>query len=469
VARAALVTGSDFYPKESGDLILSQNFKCDSRNVTGGDVFVAMSGERDDGHNYIVKSARAGASCIILNAEYFDGHREELSGLGTVLIPVPDTSSAMSKLAGAWLGLVSPKVVGITGSVGKTTTREFLRAALEGAYPTHSAGRSYNTMVGCGMTILAMPGRTRVLILELGASHIGDIEELVRNFPVSHAIITEAAPAHLEGLKDLGGVVEAKMEIVKSKAIEFLSYNSDNEDLSLAVSRYIGGSGGRVKAAGVGYSGATVRISDVRQSIGGDVTPKLSMTLSGEDAAFQIEAHVFGRQHARNIAFAYTAAARLGVSGEDFIRSAASFRIPKGRGVLSRAIGGGILIDETYNANPSSVSHALKNVLELELPPECGRIAILGGMRELGGESSRWHEIIKSRASLLDEVHLIGGEWLDTGGMPDAVKGVWKDADAFISGFDFGALSKSVILIKGSRFYGLERLLPLFEDRSDGN
>jgi UDP-N-acetylmuramoyl-tripeptide--D-alanyl-D-alanine ligase len=364
---------------------------------------------------------------------------------------------------------VSPKVVGITGSVGKTTTREFLRAALEGAYPIHSAGRSYNTMAGCGMTILAMPGGAKVLILELGTSHMGDIEELVRNFPVSHAIITEAAPAHLEGLRDLGGVVEAKMEIVKSEAIEFLSYNSDNEDLSLAVSKYLIGIGRRVVSAGVGYFGAAVRISDVRQSISGDVTPKLSMTLSGGDQTFQLEAHVFGRQHARNIAFAYAAAAQLGVSANDFIRSAASFRIPKGRGLLSRALGGGILIDETYNANPSSVSHALKNVLELELTPEYRRIAILGGMRELGGESHRWHEIIKSRASLLDEVYLIGSEWLDTGGMPDAVKGVWEDADGFMESFDPGGLSKSIILVKGSRFYGLDRLLPHFEARSDGD
>ncbi|MDR1470935.1 MAG: Mur ligase domain-containing protein [Synergistaceae bacterium] len=468
IAEAALAAGSDFFPKQYADIPMSQDFRCDSRNVGTGDVFVALPGERDDGHNYISESAQAGASCVMLDSSYFDTHREELLGLGTILMPVPNSSLALSKLARAWLDLVSPKVAGITGSVGKTTTREFLRASAGGSFRTHSAGKSYNTMTGCGMTILSMPGDTEVLVLELGTSHIGDIEELVRNFPVTHGIITEAAPAHLEGLRDLDGVVEAKMEIVKSGSIEFLSYNSDNENLAAAVSKYMKGlrdGGGRVRAVGVGYSDSGVRIMNVRQSVSEDMTPKLSMIISRGDRKFQCEARVFGRQHARNIAFAYAASSQLGVGDDDFISSAASFRIPSGRGVLSRAVGGGILVDETYNANPASVSHALKNVLELELAPEFKRIAILGGMRELGDASPRWHEIIMSRAALLDEVYLIGGEWPETWRKHDSIKGMWETAGDFMANFGSGGVPKSITLIKGSRFYGLDRLIERFEEK----
>ncbi|MDR1916128.1 MAG: UDP-N-acetylmuramoyl-tripeptide--D-alanyl-D-alanine ligase [Synergistaceae bacterium] len=472
IAEAALITGADFFPSHAGMSVMSQNFRCDSRDVERGDVFVAMPGERDDGHNYIKKSVESGASCVILDAAYFEENQDEMSGLDTIMLVVSNSSGAMAKLARAWLDKVSPRVVGITGSVGKTTTREFLRSALKDVFLTHSAKKSYNTMVGCGMTILAMPRNTEVLILELGTSHIGDIEELVKNFPVTHGIITEAAPAHLDGLKSLDGVVAAKMEIMKSESMQFLSYNSDNENLAAAISRNmkdIAPDRGNINTISVGYSDSGVQIRDVRQSVSDTIVPMLSMRLSRGDRDFSCDANVFGRQHARNIAFAYAASIQLGARDEDFMKSVASFKIPSGRGVLLKAIGGGILVDESYNSNPSSVSHALKNLLELELEPEFRRIAILGGMRELGEESARWHEIIRSRASLLDELYLIGSEWGEAETKSDALKGIWGTVDEFILNFDFKSLPKSIILIKGSRFYGLDRLLKYFEAERNDN
>jgi UDP-N-acetylmuramoyl-tripeptide--D-alanyl-D-alanine ligase len=370
----------------------------------------------------------------------------------------------VTKLAKTWLGMVSPKVVGITGSVGKTTTRAFLHTALRGETRTHAAVKSYNTLLGVSMTVLAMPGDTEILILELGTNHPGEIREIVNHFPVTDGVITEVSDAHLEGLGDIGGVLAAKMELIESPKLECLSYNSDNDLLSAAVARMPLGEKikkGGVRQVGVGYSNSGVRISDVRQAVGPDFVPALRVTLSMRERKVSCRSPIFGRQHAKNMAFAYSVSAGAGLDDDSFERAAGFFELPPGRGPILRGKNGTVVIDETYNANPASLSHAVKNLLEMELPGDFARIAILGGMRELGTESPRLHEIVLSRAALLDEVYLIGSEWKKATPR-GSVRGVWPDAGCFMSEFDFESVKNSAFLLKGSRFYGLERLLPLF-------
>jgi UDP-N-acetylmuramoyl-tripeptide--D-alanyl-D-alanine ligase len=464
--QAAEIAGGDFTPEELGGGMLPQNFKADSRFVDSGGGFIAVPGARDDGHNYIGSAIERGAACVILEREFYDKHIEFLSGFKAMFLPVGDTVAAAAKLARAWLERVYPRVIGVTGSVGKTTTREFINKALEDRFRTHSAVKSYNTLIGTAMTILAMPGDTEILILELGANHPGEISALVEYFPVTHGVITEVTDAHLEGFGSIEGVLDAKMEITGSSKLEYLSYNSDNELLSSAIEKMRNGEKVRkngIKQVGVGYSGSNIRVSDVRQSVGENLTPILSLSLSENDRKVFCEASVFGRQHAKNIAFAYAAAVQMGLSDEDFELAAQNFKVPPGRGVISRGRNGCVLIDETYNANPSSVSYAIKNVLEMELTGDTKRVAVLGGMRELGQESGRLHDVILSRAALLDETYLIGSEWNGTSRKYESIKGVWKSADDFIGDFDFESVERAVILVKGSRFYEMERILPYLE------
>jgi UDP-N-acetylmuramoyl-tripeptide--D-alanyl-D-alanine ligase len=238
--------------------------------------------------------------------------------------------------------------------------------------------------------------------------------------------------------------------------------------LSAAVSRMPEGEKtkrGGIRQIGVGYSNSGVRISEVRQTVGPDLRPMLSMLLSRGETRLSCDSPVFGRQHARNIAYAYSASVQLGVDDADFRAAAAGFGNPPGRGVISRAANGGIIIDETYNANPTSLSAAVKNVLEFDVPADFRRIAVLGGMRELGAESARWHDVVLSRVSLLDEVYLIGGEWDGVQHKYETVKGVWRSADEFIADFSFDSLPKSVILLKGSNSYGLSKIASYFESR----
>ncbi|MDR0765115.1 MAG: UDP-N-acetylmuramoyl-tripeptide--D-alanyl-D-alanine ligase [Synergistaceae bacterium] len=467
--EAAEAHGFAYYPERSADTRVPLIFRADSRIVERGGGFIAIKGARDDGHGYIAQAVKNGAVCVICEKSFFELHKDELSALDAAFILADGSAEAAVKLAKTRLGMISPKVVGITGSVGKTTTREFLRAALRGAYRTHAAVKSYNTLLGVSMTVLAMPADTEILILELGTNHPGEIRETVSGFPVTDGVITEISDAHLEGLGDIEGVLAAKMEIIESPKLECLSYNSDNDLLSSAVSRMPNGEKikkGGVRQVGVGYSDAGLRISDVRQTVGPDFIPSLYVTLSMKGRKASCRSPLFGRQHAKNMAFAYSVAIRAGLDDSSFERAAGLFELHPGRGRIFRGKNRAAIIDETYNANPASLSRAVKNLLEMDLPDEFARIAILGGMRELGRESPRLHEIALSRASLLDGVYLIGAEWGEAARKSDAVRGIWPDADSFMSEFDFESVENSAFLLKGSRFYGMERLLPLFADKT---
>jgi UDP-N-acetylmuramoyl-tripeptide--D-alanyl-D-alanine ligase len=454
IAEAAELAGTRCFPPEGGVRVMPRAFKADSRDILPGDAFIAMPGEHADGHDFIVDAIERGASVIILRSEWYRENAAALNEFGAVKIPVENSEKSAALLARHWLDAVSPKVVGITGSVGKTTTRELLYGAVRNSIRAHSAIKSYNTLIGCAMTILSMPSDTETLILELGANHPGEIEELVRSFPVTHGVITDVTETHLDGLESIEGVLSAKMEICKSEELEFLSYNNDNDILSSAMK--LADTPARI--ARVGFGKADVSISDVRQSISSDGTPLLSLSISCCGENIHCEAEFFGRQHARNIAFAYAAARDLGVPGEAFAKSIRRVRTPSGRGRICRT-DRGLIIDESYNASPSSMSYALKNVLEMELDENLRRIAILGGMRELGAESGRWHEVIMSRASPFDEVYLIGSEWDGLETKQSALRGKWKSVDNFLSDFNPQSASEAVVLIKGSRFYGMERLL----------
>ncbi|MDR1580321.1 MAG: UDP-N-acetylmuramoyl-tripeptide--D-alanyl-D-alanine ligase [Synergistaceae bacterium] len=463
--EAAETHGFGYYPEKLADTRIPQIFRADSRVVERGGGFIAIKGAMEDGHDYIAQAVKNGAVCVICEKSFFESHKDELSAQETAFILTDVVGESVVKLAKTWFNMVSPKVAGITGSVGKTTTREFLHTALRGTYRTHAAVKSYNTLLGVSMTVLAMPGDIEILILELGTNHPGEIREIVNHFPVTYGIITEVSEAHLEGLGNIEGVLAAKMELIESRKLEFLSYNSDNDLLFSAVARMSQGEKmkkGGVAQVGVGYSNSGVRISDVRQTIGPDFVPALYVTLSMKERKTSCRSPIFGKQHAKNIAFAYSVSVQAGLDDRSFERAAERFELSPGRGLIFPGKNGVAIIDETYNASPASLSYAVKNLLEMELPDDFARIAILGGMRELGHESPRLHEIVLSRVALLDGVYLIGSEWGAALPKGEVVRGIWPDVGRFISEFDFESVKNSVFLLKGSRFYGLERLLPLF-------
>ncbi|MDR3322209.1 MAG: hypothetical protein LBS93_07140 [Synergistaceae bacterium] len=341
---------------------------------------------------------------------------------------------------------LSPMVVGIATTAGQSAVTHLIYEALRGSFRVHSTVLNTDSFQEGCCEMASAPDGTEVLLLELRAKRQGEIGKLVRLFPVSYGVITDEA--HLEA------------EIAESPSLACLFYNKDNDSLTNAVA-LLGDSGRRIKKIGVGFADADVKISDVRQNVSSLGELELSAFIAHNGEKYWCSAKIFGRQNARNMAIAFSVAMELGVHPDDIRSRMAQIGVPSGCGRIHKTEGGGFLIDESCGATPDSVSHSQKNIIELETPGGFQKFAILGGMRELGIKSLYWHEVVMSRASLLDGVYLIGSEWNGVVTEQSSLKGRWADADGFMRDFDPRSLSASVTLLKGPAFYGMSKILNL--------
>ncbi|MDD4160051.1 MAG: UDP-N-acetylmuramoyl-tripeptide--D-alanyl-D-alanine ligase [Synergistaceae bacterium] len=458
VSDAALWSGGKYY---GPDIQLCRSWKNDSREVCPGDAFVALKGGKTDGHNFVHSAVDRGAKLLLVNSDKLD----ELSLLGAEysgisVIAVDNTEKALAAVAKEYLRLHAPKVIGITGSVGKTTTKELIVSLLQSVKKVHSTIRSFNTVIGCSLTILAMPEETEVLVLEFGTNHFGEIREMVSLFPPHLAIITEVAPAHLEGFKDLDGVLSAKMEIFESEKLEMIVYNSDNKPLKKQLSyKY-----NNIEKIGVGReeeSGLKILGSDI--SLAGDEAQLIS-SYSFEGSRFELKTHLFGVQHSYNVGYAFLAARMFGAGTAEANEKLSVFLPSSGRGKYKRLPQNLWIIDEAYNANPRSMRAAIENTLNIAGSSALTPYAVLGGMRELGDSSAYWHQDMIQMLIPFGKVILLGEEWFDESiVIPDNTRR-YRSFEEITSLPDSLSLPDSVILIKGSNSYGLKRLVALFTE-----
>ena len=193
VSDAAAACGGISYGPEAE---AARAWRCDSREVRAGDGFAAIRGAKTDGHLYIKQAAEQGSRVVLAEREGLEGagiRPEDFPGV-SFIVTERRTEEALALAASEYLRRVAPKTIAITGSVGKTTTRELTAAALAQRYKVHSAVRSFNTIIGCALTVLSMAEETEALVLELGTNHFGEIAEMVKYFPpdttVESAIFT---------------------------------------------------------------------------------------------------------------------------------------------------------------------------------------------------------------------------------------------------------------------------------------
>ena len=443
------------------DVRLCRPWKSDSRDVGPGDACVALRGEKTDGHLYVHNAMERGAKLLLVDISRVEElmlDEPEFSGVS--VIAVQDTATALPVIARDYLKRVSPRLTGITGSVGKTTTRELTVSLLKTEKKVHSAIRSFNTVVGCSLTILAMAEDTEVLVLEFGTNHFGEIREMVSLFPPETAVITEVAPAHLEGFENIEGVLRAKMEICESKMLDTIIYNSDNMLLGNELSyKY-----NNINKIGVGKcAGADLKITDQKLSLD-DGGAALASFYDFMGKSVELRANLFGLQHSYNVGYAFLTALHYGIS-EDAVQEALSGFVPiAGRGICKKLPGNKWVIDEAYNANPSSMGAALKNTLSVAESSSLTPYAVLGGMRELGRSSAMWHQEILKMITGFRRVLLLGGEWFD----PEAV--IPANAERYMTFEELTPLAEelaghdSVVLVKGSNSYGLKRFAALLTE-----
>ena len=416
----------------------------DSRDVIQGGAFIALEGEKTDGHKYIPQAIQNGASLLIVRT----GKAPE--GVNIPVIELDEPERDLAKIASDKLKAHElHEIVAITGSVGKTTTRAALQKVLTPHFKIHAPERSFNTLIGCTATIMAMPLDTEIVILEFGANKPGEIKELTEYFPPSFAILTAVAPVHLEGFGSVKGVLNEKLEITHSPIINRIIFNNDNELLANAF-QYV------VKSMGVGerkYSDYVISPDTSEYSL-----PSMSFVLAHRESQSiaRFTANIWGKHNILPLAIAGAAGCELGLSLKECADSLRNFKALPGRGRVIFINESKFVVDDAYNANPASMTASLSTFAKVKT---FGKIAVLGEMRELGENSVKYHEAMKPFFEKIDSVILVGEIWHEA--MKDDPRFIYSDSwqaaldelHKVMSGGWHG------ILVKGSNSLGLSNIV----------
>lgn len=355
----------------------------DTRTLAPGDLYVAIKGNRLDGHEFVAQAFAAGAAAALVSDDY-----AAMDGVGP-LIRVADPLEALGRIACAARARSSAHVIAITGSVGKTGTKEALRQCLSVFGPTHVAERSFNNHWGVPLTLARMPAKTAFGVFEIGMNHPGEITPLTKMVRPHTALVTNVEPVHLGFFESVEQIADAKAEIfdgLEPSGTAIL--NRDNPHFARLRGRALSAGAGRILTFGADPA-ADVRLANVEPGTNGS---DFNADLLGTPVKCRIGAP--GLHIVQN---ALAVLAALQAAGVDVARGAeelAKLRAPKGRGartVYETAQGRIMVIDESYNANPASMAAALSAMAHVPRREFPRRVVVLGDMLELGDRSKELH------------------------------------------------------------------------------
>ena len=381
----------------------------DTRELVSGDLFIALQGENRDGHAFVAQALAAGAGAAMVT------HRPDEVADDAPLLVVDDTLKALERLGIAARSRTQAKVIAVTGSVGKTSTKEMLRTMLEGQGLTHAATRSFNNHWGVPLTLARMPEQTDFAVLEIGMNHPGEIVPLSRMARPDVAMITTVAAVHMAAFDSVEQIADAKAEIFAGLGPEGIAVlNADNEHFA----RLAAAAGEHPIRSFGAAKGANLKLIEAVQSADAMV---VRAEIDASPVTFKIGAP---GEH-----FVLNALGALGcveAVGADLARAAlalAQWSPPSGRGSRAEiALGPGgmdgaiTLLDESYNANPTSMRAALAVLAAADVTHDVGRVAkgrrlaFLGDMLELGPEETALHAGLAALPEVenIDRIHCCG-------------------------------------------------------------
>ena len=356
----------------------------DSRSIGAGDAFFAVKGDSRDGHEFVAAALKAGAGLAVVATDW---HGSDIGD--APLLRVPDVLEGLRALARAARARLDAKVIGVTGSVGKTGTKEALRLALGASGATHASVASYNNHWGVPLSLARCPANAHYAVFEMGMNHAGEIEPLSKLVRPHVAIITTVEPVHLEFFGSVEAIADAKAEIfhgLEGGGAAVINRDNPHFERLAAAAR---NAGARIVSFGE-HAKADARL--VKLALQPD-SSTVEARILGADVAYKLGAP--GKHQVLN---SLAVLAAVSLAGADLALAAlalAAVQPAPGRGarsVLTLGVSGqALLIDESYNANPASMRAAIALLGQAEIGPQGRRIAVLGDMLELGAAGADLH------------------------------------------------------------------------------
>ncbi len=367
----------------------------DSRNIKKNTLFIAIKGERFDGHNFINDVVKKGACAILINEKNY----KKLSEVEVPVITVKDTMIALGDVAKLWRSKIKANVIGITGSAGKTTTKEILSTLLSEKFKVNKTVANNNNHIGVPLTVLSTNEKHNVLVAELGTNHFGEIPYTSAIVSPDLALISNIGDSHLEYLKNRKGVFTEKVAILKEAIKNDGKVFINNDDKLLKEF------GKKVKNK---ITFALNENADYKASINGyDKLARPQIKIKSKKNIFEATLPISGEKNVLNFTAAYTIARELGLTDSQIQKAAKNIKSYNKR-LDIKNLKKFTLINDTYNANPDSMKSSLDILNKIESRKK--KIAILGDMFELGAKSKIKHLELSNfiNKTKVDEVYSIG-------------------------------------------------------------
>ena len=430
-----------------GTDVLFTSVSKDTRDIVSGSLYVAIKGERFDGHEFVGQAGAAGASGALVS---------EHQPVQIPQIRVADTRLALGELAACWRQQFNGKLVGITGSNGKTTVKEMTRSILEqaaGPDQVLSTAGNLNNDIGMPMTLLNLREQHRFAVIEMGANHPGEIDYLTHIAEPHVAVITNAGPAHLEGFGSIEKVASSKAEIysgIVEGGTAVINADDDYADYWKSVCSGLGDDKNVI----------TFSMRDETADVYAAVTQangKTEFQIRTPLGSGTVQLDVPGQHNVMNALAAASVTVAIGVSLDDIVAGLNAFRGVSGRLATCFTSGGARIINDTYNANPLSL-YAAMNVLAAS---KADTWLVLGDMAELGDEKEELHRKVGEQARSLGINHLLATGDLTRFAVDSFGQGAqfFEDRQQLIQELEQNVSGESVVLVKGSRSMRMEQIV----------
>ena len=429
----------------------------DSRQLQPGDLFIALKGEAFDGHRFVAAAAQAGAAAAMVETA-FTG--EVPPGFGLIhLMRGADPLAGLQALAAHYRASLPLRVIGLTGSSGKTSTKDFLAAVFASRFRVLKTQGNFNNHIGVPLTLLEASAEDEIGIVEMGMNHPGEIPPLAAMAQAESAVITNIGTAHIEFLGSREGIAQEKGHLAETLPTNGYLILKADDDFSPAIAAR---SRAHAVTAGIGCGDFSAEVLET--GVNGS-----RFRVHGKADSAEVTLPVPGLHMIENALLALAAGACYGISLEEGARGLAASRLTHGR-LEQKRLGGIDFLDDTYNANPDSMRAALRTLATL--PVSGRRIAVLGRMGELGSQSESGHRAVgaEAAASKVDLLLAVGAE--EAGFLAQAAQAAGlanvrhlPDPAAAAAVLAETVRPGDLVLVKGSRSARMERIFehPAFQ------